>query len=45
MMIFGNARVSTEEQNLVMQVDALTKFRVDKVYKEKLIGRTKAQSP
>ena len=36
MMIFGYARVSTEEQNLDMQVDALTQFGVEKIYKEKL---------
>ncbi len=37
-MIFGYARVSTVEQNLDMQVDALTQFGVDKIYKEKLTG-------
>lgn len=37
-MIFGYARVSTEEQNLDMQVDALTQFGVEKIYKEKLKG-------
>ncbi|NRG47665.1 recombinase family protein [Bacillus sp. CRN 9] len=37
-MIFGYARVSTEEQNLDMQLDALQKFGVDKIYKEKLTG-------
>jgi DNA invertase Pin-like site-specific DNA recombinase len=37
-MIFGYARVSTEEQNLDMQVDALTQFGVEKIYKEKLTG-------
>lgn len=35
---FGYARVSTEEQNLDMQVDALTQFGVEKIYKEKLTG-------
>lgn len=40
-MIFGYARVSTEEQNLDMQVDALTKFGVGKNYKEKLTGTRK----
>lgn len=39
-MIFGYARISTEEQNLDMQVDALTKFGVEKIYKVKLT-RTK----
>ncbi len=38
MVIFGYARVSTEEQNLDMQLDALQKFGVEKVYKEKLTG-------
>ncbi|MBS7717082.1 recombinase family protein, partial [Vibrio cholerae] len=37
-MIFGYARVSTEEQNLHLQVDALTQFGVEKIYKEKLTG-------
>lgn len=40
-MIFGYARVSTEEQNLNMQVDALTRFGVEKIYKEKLTGTRK----
>jgi len=40
-LIFGYARVSTEEQNLDMQVDALTKFGVEKIYKEKLTGTRK----
>jgi len=38
MLIFGYARVSTEEQNLDMQLDALQKFGVEKIYKEKLTG-------
>lgn len=40
-MIFGYARVSTEDQNLDMQVDALTQYGVDKIYKEKLTGTRK----
>ena len=40
-MIFGYARVSTEEQNLDMQVDALTQYAVEKIYKEKLTGTRK----
>lgn len=40
-MIFGYARVSTEEQNLEMQVDVLTQFGVEKIYKEKLTGTRK----
>jgi DNA invertase Pin-like site-specific DNA recombinase len=31
MMIFGYARVSTEEQNLNMQIDSLTRFGVEKM--------------
>ncbi len=38
MVIFGYARVSTEEPNLDMQLDALKKFGVEKIYKEKLTG-------
>ncbi len=41
MMIFGYAHISTEEQNLDMQVDAQTKLRVEKIYKEKLTGTRK----
>ncbi|PRX75362.1 resolvase-like protein [Bacillus sp. V-88] len=33
MLIFGYARVSTVEQNLDMQVYALTKFEVENIYK------------
>ena len=40
-MIFGYARVSTEEQNLDMQVDVLKKFGVDKIYQEKMTGTRK----
>ncbi len=41
MMIFGYARVSTEEQNLDIQIDALTQFGVEKIYKEKFTGTRK----
>lgn len=40
-MIFGYARVSTEEQNLDMQIDVLKKFGVDKIYQEKITGSRK----
>lgn len=39
-MLVGYARVSTEEQNLDRQIDALTKYGVDKrnIYQEKITG-------
>lgn len=37
-MIFGYARVSTEEQNLDMQIDALQQYGVEKLYQEKMAG-------
>lgn len=37
-MIFGYARVSTEEQNLDMQIDALQQYGVEKLYQEKMTG-------
>ena len=37
-MIFGYARVSTEDQNLDMQLDMLNKFGVEKIYQEKVSG-------
>lgn len=37
-MIFGYARVSTEEQNLDMQIDALHQYGAEKVYQEKITG-------
>lgn len=43
-MIFGYARVSTEQQNLNMQLDALRKYGCDKVYTEKITG-TKKERP
>lgn len=35
-MIFDYARVSTEEQNLDMQIDALQQYGVEKLYQEKM---------
>lgn len=40
-MIYGYARVSKREQNLDLQIDALKKHGVDKIYYEKVSG-TKA---
>jgi len=36
--VFGYARVSTEQQNLDRQLDALQKYGVDIVYNEKMTG-------
>ena len=41
---FGYARVSTEQQNLDRQIDALKKYGVDVIYNEKLTG-TKRNRP
>ena len=43
-MKLGYARVSTEEQNLERQLDALTNFGVEEILKEKMTG-TKANRP
>ncbi|HHT6612271.1 TPA: recombinase family protein, partial [Listeria monocytogenes] len=37
-MIFGYARVSTEDQNLNLQIDALTQHGIDKLFQEKVTG-------
>lgn len=37
-MIFGYARVSTDDQNLDFQIDALTHYGVDRIFKEKATG-------
>ncbi len=37
-MIFGYARVSTEDQNLDLQIDALTQHGIDKLFQEKVTG-------
>lgn len=43
-MKFGYARVSRTDQNLDMQIDALTKYGVDEIYEEKVSG-TKQSRP
>jgi DNA invertase Pin-like site-specific DNA recombinase len=43
-MIIGYARVSTLDQNLDMQVDALKKYGCDQIYEEKMTG-TKKERP
>ncbi|MEB6551310.1 recombinase family protein [Heyndrickxia sporothermodurans] len=40
-MIFGYARVSTQDQNLDTQIEQLTKFGVDEIVKEKISGVSK----
>ncbi|WP_419879191.1 recombinase family protein [Brevibacillus centrosporus] len=40
-MIFGYARVSTEEQNLDMQIDVLNKYGVERIFQEKMTGTKK----
>ncbi|WP_129727893.1 recombinase family protein [Ectobacillus funiculus] len=40
-MIFGYARVSTQDQNLEMQLDTFSKYGVDEVFQEKMSGTKK----
>jgi len=40
-MIYGYARVSTQDQNLDTQIEQLTKFGVDEIVKEKISGVSK----
>lgn len=42
--IFGYARVSTVQQNLDRQIDALRKYGVDMIFNEKMTG-TKRERP
>lgn len=42
--IYGYARVSTQDQELARQIDALEKFGVNKIFTEKMTG-TKAHRP
>jgi len=42
--LFGYVRVSTEQQNLDLQIDALNRYGVDTVYMEKMTG-TKRERP
>lgn len=37
-MVFGYARVSKDDQNLNLQIDALQKYGVDELYEEKISG-------
>lgn len=37
-MIFGYARVSTDDQNLNLQIDALKNYGIDKIFQEKVTG-------
>lgn len=40
-MIFGYARVSTDDQKLNLQIDALNNYGVDKLFQEKVTGTKK----
>lgn len=40
-MIFGYARVSTQDQNLDLQLDAFSKYGVEEIFKEKISGGKK----
>ena len=42
-MIYGYARVSTLDQNLDRQKDALREYGVDKIYCEKISGAKKSR--
>jgi len=42
-MNFGYARVSTQDQTLDRQIDALNKYGVDEIYEEKFTGTAKSR--
>lgn len=42
-MVFGYARVSTSDQNLDRQLDALKQYGIDELFMEKISGRQKSR--
>lgn len=40
-VVYGYARVSTQDQSLDLQLDALNKYGVDKIFQEKMTGTRK----
>ena len=40
---YGYARVSTQDQNLHLQIDALKKYGCDRIFKEKMTGTAKSR--
>jgi DNA invertase Pin-like site-specific DNA recombinase len=42
-MKYGYARVSSKDQNLFLQKDALNRYGVDKIYEEKISSRVKSR--
>ncbi len=44
MTVYGYARVSTDNQNLDRQFDALKNYGIDKLYCEKMSGTEKSRN-
>lgn len=44
MLKFGYARVSTQDQSLSLQIDALNHYKVDRIFEEKESGKRKNRS-